>query len=242
MRILVLSDIHSNIIALNSVLEDAGQVDGIWCLGDLVGYGPEPDACINRVRQLPNLLCVIGNHDAAVTGLRNIEKFNDEAEMAVLITRSIISADNVEYLKSLPETVETETAVLAHGSPRNPVWEYVLDILTARMSLAFIQKNLAFVGHTHLPACFVYDPKADKMTKKLLKDRDIVQIHDRMILNPGSVGQPRDHDPRASYGIYDTSENTWQIHRVPYDVAAVQKRILEVGMPEKHAARLAEGW
>jgi len=242
MRILVLSDIHSNIVALNSVLEDAGLVDGVWCLGDLVGYGPEPNACVERIRELPNLLCIIGNHDVAVTGLRNIDKFNDEAETAVLITRSIISPDNAEYLKSLPETIETETAVLAHGSPRNPIWEYILDPLTAKMALAFIQKDIALVGHTHLPACFCYETPADKVTKRLLKDREIVHIHNRTILNPGSVGQPRDHDPRASYGIFDTTENTWQLHRVAYDVATVQKRIREIGMPEKHASRLTEGW
>ena len=243
MKVLLISDIHANIIALNAVLNDAGPfLDAVWCLGDLVGYGPEPDACINRIRTLPNVSCLMGNHDAAVSGLRNIEKFNDDAELAVLVTRSIITPHSNEYLKNLPETIETETAILAHGSPRNPIWEYIMDSLTAKMALAFIEKDLAFVGHTHLPVCFIYDKKADKMTKKILKHNEKIQLHDKMVLNPGSVGQPRDHDPRASYGILDLSENTWEIHRVEYDIPAVQKRILEVGMPEKHAVRLAEGW
>lgn len=242
MHILVISDIHSNITALEAVLESAGQVDAVWCLGDLVGYGPDPDECITRIRDLPNLLCIMGNHDAAVSGLRNIEKFNNEAEQAILVTRSIIKPESVEYLKTLPETIETEAAILAHGSPRNPIWEYVLDTLTARMSLAFIQKDLALVGHTHLPLCFTYDPKSDKMTKKFLRSGEKIRIHNRMILNPGSVGQPRDHDPRASYAIYDPENTTWKLHRVEYDIPAVQKRILAVGMPAKHALRLTEGW
>ena len=242
MKILLISDIHSNITALNAVLEDAGTVDAVWCLGDLVGYGPEPDACIARVRELPNLLCIMGNHDAAVTGLRNIDKFNDEAEQAILVTRSIIKPESVDYLKTLPETIETETALLAHGSPRNPIWEYILDSLTAKMALAFIQKDIGFVGHTHLPVCFTHEVKSDKMTKKLMKPDEKIHIHDQMILNPGSVGQPRDHDPRASYGIYDPEAKTWQILRVEYDIPSVQKRIIEAGMPEKHALRLAEGW
>lgn len=243
MRILLISDIHANIVALNAVLADAGPfLDGVWCLGDLVGYGPEPDACIERIRSLPNLLCLVGNHDAAVSGLRNIEKFNDDAEMAILVTRAIINPRNVDYLKTLPETIETEQAILAHGSPRNPIWEYVIDSLSARMALAFIEKDFAFVGHTHLPLCFIHDKKTDKMTKKLMKPNEKIHLHDQMILNPGSVGQPRDHDPRASYGILDISENSWEIHRVEYDIPSVQKRIIEVGMPEKHAIRLSEGW
>jgi diadenosine tetraphosphatase ApaH/serine/threonine PP2A family protein phosphatase len=242
MRILVISDIHSNLTALEAVLTSAGQVDGVWCLGDLVGYGPDPDACITRVRELPNNLCIMGNHDAAVSGLRNIERFNDEAEQAILITRAMVSAESVEYLNSLPEIIETESAILAHGSPRNPIWEYILDPLSARMAIAFIQKDLGFVGHTHLPVCFTLDEKNDKMTKKLLKADEVIHIRHRMILNPGSVGQPRDHDPRASYGIYDTVEKTWQIHRVEYDIQSVQQRIIAAGLPEKHAQRLTEGW
>jgi predicted phosphodiesterase len=242
MKILVISDIHSNITALNAVLADAGSFDGVWCLGDLVGYGPEPDACIARVRELPKLLCIKGNHDSAVADLRNIEKFNEEAEKAIIVTRSIISQESVEFLKSLPETIETDTAILAHGSPRNPIWEYILDSMTAKLALASIHKNIALVGHTHLPVCFIHDVKTDKMAKKLFKSDEIINIHDQMILNPGSVGQPRDHDPRASYGIYEIEENTWRLHRVEYDIESVQKRIREVGMPEKHASRLTEGW
>ena len=242
MRILVISDIHSNLTALEAVLTSADQVDGVWCLGDLVGYGPDPDACIKRVRELPNLLCIMGNHDAAVSGLRNIEKFNDDAEQAILVTRAMVSSESVEYLKSLPETVETESAILAHGSPRNPIWEYILDPISARMAIAFIQKDMGFVGHTHLPLCFTLDQKTDKMTKKLIKADELVHIRHRMILNPGSVGQPRDHDPRASYGIYNPEEKTWQIHRVEYDISSVQQRIIAAGLPEKHAERLTEGW
>jgi diadenosine tetraphosphatase ApaH/serine/threonine PP2A family protein phosphatase len=242
MRILVISDIHSNLTALEIVLASAGQVDGVWCLGDLVGYGPDPDACIARLRELPNFLCILGNHDAAVSGLRNIDKFNDEAEQAILVTRAMISAESVDYLKNLPETIETDSAILAHGSPRNPIWEYILDPVSARMAIAFIQKDIGFVGHTHLPLCFTLDQKSDKMTKKLLKADELIHIHHRMILNPGSVGQPRDHDPRASYGIYDTEENSWQIHRVEYDIPSVQQRILAAGLPERHALRLTEGW
>lgn len=242
MKILLISDIHSNIVALNTVLEDAGPVDAVWCIGDLVGYGPDPDACVTRIRELPNLLCIQGNHDAAVSSLRNIERFNDDAEKAILITRSIISPPSVEFLQALPETIETETALLVHGSPRNPIWEYILDSLTAKMAFAYAKKDFIFVGHTHMPIGFFHENKTDKMTKKLFKDGEKLHLHDQMILNPGSVGQPRDHDPRASYGIFNPEEKTWQIHRVAYDIKSVQQRILEIKMPEKHGFRLTEGW
>jgi predicted phosphodiesterase len=242
MRILVISDIHSNITALDAVLGSTVLVDGVWCLGDLVGYGPDPNECIDRIRNLPNLICLLGNHDAAVSGRRNADKFNDDAQEAILITRSLISADNLDFLKSLPETAEAATTTLAHGSPRNPIWEYVVDVMTARMNFAFFKSKLAMVGHTHLPVIFTFDQKNDKVTHKFLKSGEMVHLVQRSILNPGSVGQPRDHDPRASYAIFDPEGNTWEINRVEYDVRSVQKRIKKAGLPEKHALRLSEGW
>ena len=242
MKIIVMSDIHANITALDAVLASSRRSDAIWCLGDLVGYGPDANECVERVRALPNLTCLMGNHDAAVSGNKSITSFNDDAGDAILLTRKILTPGNLEYLKSLPATIRTDLAILAHGSPRNPIWEYVIDSFTALSNFAFFDTQLAAVGHTHVPFLFTIDALGERTHRRMLKADTVIQLKERAILNPGSVGQPRDHDPRASYGILDPDAMTWEIKRVEYDIQAVQKRILKKGFPEKQAQRLAEGW
>jgi predicted phosphodiesterase len=237
-----MSDIHANFPALEAVLSAAITVDAVWCLGDLVGYGPHPNECIERVASLPNLTCLTGNHDAAVTDSRNIDKFNDEAGHAIYWTRRNLTDANLEYLSKLSEMVETNWVTLAHGSPRNPTWEYIIDPVTAMVNFAFFDTQIALVGHSHLPLAFVVDKTNDKIDRRLLKAGDVLQLDSRAILNPGSVGQPRDHDPRASFGILDPEAMTWELNRVEYDFKSTQAALKKAGLPAKLATRLGEGW
>jgi len=222
MRILVISDIHANFPALEAVLSAAVTADAVWCLGDLVGYGPHPNECIERIASLPNLTCLTGNHDAAVSDSRNIDKFNDEAGHAIYWTRRNLTDANMEYLAKLSEMVTTDWVTLAHGSPRNPTWEYIIDPVTAMINFAFFDTQIALVGHSHLPLAFLVDKTNDKIDRKLMKAGDVTHLENRAILNPGSVGQPRDHDPRASFGILDPEAMTWELNRVEYDFKITQ--------------------
>lgn len=242
MKILVISDIHANSIALEAVLAHAGNVDAAWCLGDVVGYGSDPNECLDRVRSLPHLSYVLGNHDMAVLNSKNIEKFNEEAEQSIRYTMSRITQENLAFLKKQREKIVTQTMTMVHGSPRSPVWEYLVEPFVALMNFAYFNTQLAFVGHSHLPIAFTMDENGDKVIRTIAEGDLNMSITGRAILNPGSVGQPRDRDPRASYGIFDPEESLWSIHRVDYDIKAAQQRIYEAGLPEKHALRLADGW
>jgi len=241
-KILVVSDIHANLNALEAVLSDAKNYDGVWCLGDLVGYGPDPNECIQIIRFLPNLVCLLGNHDAAILGQIDVESFNREASQSALWTRRSMCAESLEYLKTLPETVVEQGVTLAHGSPRNPVWEYLLDIYTARDNFGYFNTKTCLVGHTHVPLTYQLSENSQVVTLKQFTGNTIHPINTRAILNPGSVGQPRDYDPRSSYAIYHLEEQRWESHRVEYDIHAVQKRILAAGLPARHAERLEMGW
>lgn len=240
MRILVFSDIHSNLTALEAVLSIAGNMDAYWCLGDLVGYGPDPNECVERVRELPNLLCVRGNHDAATLGEVDQQTFNHEASLAITWTKRILNAKSQEFLLSLPEKIIESDVTLVHGSPRNPVWDYVMDYMTAVRTFSYFNTRICMVGHTHVPAIWKEDAK--KHPAGYMMDYHKTPILSKTILNPGSVGQPRDHDPRAAYAIFDSDESTWELRRISYDYTAVQDRIKASGLPWRHALRLAEGW
>lgn len=242
MRILIISDIHANLTALEAVLADAGEIDAVWCLGDLVGYGPDPNQCIERVAQLPQLICLIGNHDAAALGQINLEAFNREARQSIRWLMSNLSADNKDFLQALPEKVCLDEITLSHGSPRNPVWEYVLDTSTATANFAHFETPYCFVGHTHLPALCTSNNGSQPADLTLIRSDADITLTPRTIINPGSVGQPRDHDPRAAYALYHPDENIWQPRRVDYDVNAVRDRIYEAGLPRRHAVRLSQGW
>lgn len=242
MRVLVISDIHANLTALEAVLEAAGEVDAVWCLGDLVGYGPDPNECIERVRWLPNLTCLIGNHDAAALGQIDVDAFNADARTSILWLQRVLTPANQEFLRALPEKVVIGSVTLAHGSPRNPVWEYILDTRVARVNFEFFETPYCFVGHSHLPVLYQFPDSRPEIQLTIPEENQSIKLVSRTIINPGSVGQPRDRDPRAAYAIYDTETEIWEQHRVPYDIAAVQQRIHDAGLPERHAMRLAEGW
>lgn len=242
MRILVISDIHANLNALEAVLSDAGEFDSCWCLGDLVGYGPDPNECIQRMRQLPNLICLLGNHDAAALNQIDIASFNTEARRALIWTQQILSPESIEYLKNRPERIVTESVTLAHGSPRHPVWEYLLDTRAATQNFNHFETPFCFVGHSHLPV--IYQKREDRVFAEMIIPNvpGRVEMIPRAIFNPGSVGQPRDHDPRAAYAVYDSTSQAWHYRRVSYDVASVQARMMEVDLPQRHIQRLSAGW
>jgi diadenosine tetraphosphatase ApaH/serine/threonine PP2A family protein phosphatase len=208
-----------------------------------VGYGPDPNAVVEEVRDIPNLVCLLGNHDMAAIGKMPLESFNGEARRSLEYHAKVISASNMDFMRSLSANVKVcGDATLAHGSPRDPLWEYILNAVTARINFDHFDTPWCFVGHSHIQAVFMLNEKNDRVTFEQTKPSVALDLRPKLILNPGSVGQPRDRDPRAAYAIYDTEARTWTPRRVAYDVAAVQQRIREAGLPEKHAARIAEGW
>ena len=231
MRILVISDIHANLTALQAVLADAGEVDETWCLGDVIGYGPDPNEVVERLRSLPDLTCMLGNHDVAVLGQMDFAVFNTEARRSLLWQKKALSPANLAYLESLPqETLVRQTVSLAHGSPRDPVWEYILNTLVARLNFGAFETDYCLVGHSHVQCVFHLDAVQNRVVLEIPKLDEPYVLKPRSILNPGSVGQPRDRDPRASYVIYDDVQHTWTARRAAYDIAEVQRRIRAAGL------------
>ncbi len=244
MRILIISDIHSNLVALNTVLSEAGTFDRLWCLGDVVGYGPEPNECIATLSKL-DPLCLAGNHDWVVTDRLDPNEFNADARRAALWTREQLTVNNLDWLHSLPERVPTqlEKFTLVHGSPRHPVWEYVLTPTVARANFEHFDTPYCLMGHTHVPVVFRHNPNRRALsTEPFLEDTPLVLGEERMMINPGSVGQPRDGDPRASFALLDTEANTLLHRRVEYDVSATQAKMQEAQLPPRLIARLSYGW
>lgn len=240
MRIAVLSDIHANLQALDAVLESAGGVDAIWHLGDVVGYGPEPDAVVERLRSI-GATGVKGNHDAAAAGGSEIEWFNPDARRAMEWTRTTISARTRAWLDALPVTLECGDCSLVHGSPREPIWEYVTSVPVARSNLAVLGSRLGLHGHTHVPVAFLEDDGRIEAVSP--GDGSVLELNGRRALvNPGSVGQPRDGDPRSSFLILDTDADSVSWHRAAYDMAPVQAAMRAVGLPASLASRLGVGF
>lgn len=240
MRIAVLSDIHANVPALEAVLADAGDVDAVWHLGDVVGYGPDPDGVVERLRAA-GAIGVRGNHDAAACGGDEIEWFNPEARRAMEWTRGAISEATVEWLRSLPERRVERGCELVHGSHREPLWEYVTSVAIARPNLAALPAPIGLHGHTHVPIAWLEEDGRIEPVRGRPDGRLSLRGR-RALVNPGSVGQPRDGDPDASYLLLDpdAGEVTWR--RVAYDVEAVQRAIREAGLPSSLAARLSVGF
>jgi predicted phosphodiesterase len=243
MRILVISDIHANLTAFETVLTNArGEWDYVWCLGDVVGYGPDPNECVGLLRSLPHL-CLAGNHDWAALGRLDIRTFNPDARKAVEWTRTTLTPDNTRYLEALPTTFVIEHFTLAHGSPREPVWEYILEPVVAAHNFQHFETPYCLVGHTHQPV--IYEQTNDQGDAEMIMPVSHQQRQlngRRQIINPGSVGQPRDANPDAAYALLDVDANRWEYRRVPYDVAAVQERMRKVDMPERLVVRLEHGW
>ncbi|MFT5193572.1 MAG: putative phosphodiesterase [Cellvibrionaceae bacterium] len=243
MRILVLSDIHANLEAFQTVLADAaGNWDKVWFLGDLVGYGPDPNECTELLAGLDHI-GLSGNHDWAVLGKLDIDSFNDHAKSAVLWARDILTDDTREFLEKLPPAIVPDKIFsMAHASPRQPVWEYILDRETASINFNHFLTPYCLVGHTHVPIIFEMAKGETFITYPEYDTPIDLSKMGRSIINPGSVGQPRDSDPRAAYALLDLEKMTWEYKRVAYDIEVTQKRMEEHGLSDRLITRLTYGW
>ncbi len=244
MRCLIISDLHANLTAFEAVLADTKardiKYDMVWCLGDVVGYGPDPNECIELLRTMPHI-CLAGNHDWAVLGKLELETFNDNANSAILWTRHQLRPENIRYLQARPERVDQGEYVLVHASPRKPIWEYVLDVPIAEENFAYLNQPFCLVGHTHVPLIFTKDTRSIRASHPEHNLPVMLRRTNQYIINAGSVGQPRDGDPRAAYALLDTDAITWTPHRVAYDVVSVQSRMRAAGLPDKLIARIEYG-
>lgn len=240
MRTLILSDIHANLNALEAVLQAADEVDQVWFLGDVVGYGPNPNECIELLRAQPNLQALMGNHDAALMDFISVDRFNFEAAEAIRVQTRMITQDSRDFLELLRLKLEIDDITLVHGSPRNPIWEYILSSATAKANLNDFSTQGCLIGHTHVPSIFVQNN--DGSVQTLLPDNgDRWKPNGRFILNPGSVGQPRNFDPRSAFVIWDDEEGTFLFKRVVYEIESVAEQIMRLGIPKRQATRLFTG-
>jgi predicted phosphodiesterase len=242
MKVLVISDIHGNLTALETVVEHAEAFDAVWCLGDVVGYGPDPNECVEYLQTLPNLVCLLGNHDAAAIDKIDVSTFNKEARISISWMKRRMTKENLAVLQSLPSRLQIGDVTLAHASPRQPIVEYILDSYTATENFQAFDTPYCFVGHTHLPVHYVIR-HASRFARPIVPEPNTAkELHVRSINNPGSVGQPRDRDNRASYVIYDIESKVWDYRRVEYDFISVQRRMEAQDLPTRHIDRLAGGW
>jgi diadenosine tetraphosphatase ApaH/serine/threonine PP2A family protein phosphatase len=292
MRYAILSDVHGNAEALHAVLDDmdrycevhGGTISQRWCLGDVVGYGPEPEECVQLVRDWC-LICIPGNHDWAAVGNIDLGGFGRGAAESAMWTRERLAQRDRVFLRNLPKITRVGDFTLAHGSPMNPIWEYLTTPAVAAPNFSAFETIFCVVGHSHLPMIFLQQagehpaasaPLLHAMAESIAlsmqgeggPSRSMLETIDaqqganpvwsrcervipgaglwmlpdgyRAIINPGSVGQPRDGDPRAAYVIYDT-ELGFDFRRVEYDVVTTQRRIRELGLSPQFAARLSRG-
>ncbi len=243
MRYAIVADIHANLAAFTAVLdniESRGGVEEVWCLGDVVGYGPDPHQCIELLRQ-HNHVCVAGNHDWAAIGKINTNEFNPDAAAACHWTAQQLSSADMEYIENLPLVIEDGDFTLVHGSPREPIWEYLVSASVAKESFAHFKTRFCLVGHSHVPLVFRYSETGVCSFRPFSPGIGLVLGRSRLIINPGGVGQPRDGDPRASYAIYDSETRTVKLHRVPYDISATQAKMAKCGLPIRLVTRLSSG-
>ena len=242
MRALIVSDIHSNLEALDAVLADAGRhggFDAVWCLGDLVGYGAEPSACLRRLREY-DLTVVAGNHDYAAAGVIDAADFNGAAYAAIRWTTAQLDAAEIRFLAGLPTVAQQPPFTMVHGSLRRPVTEYLLYPSQALATLELLTTPYCLVGHTHLPFICRENGGAPRF-QEFPDDGRAMLDTERCIINPGSVGQPRDRDSRASYAIYDRAQSAIQHYRIEYDLPAAQNKMRRAGLPEYLIDRLDYG-
>jgi diadenosine tetraphosphatase ApaH/serine/threonine PP2A family protein phosphatase len=242
MRIAVISDIHGNWHGLEAVLADIEreQVGEIWCLGDVVGYGPQPNRCVREVRDRA-AVCLMGNHDLAALGRVDLTDFSPDAAVSATWTAAELDREAHDFLAGLEPKVVHGGAELFHGSPRDPIWEYILSESSARAALALTEAPLLLVGHSHIPIALQLSAD-DSLAGGLAKGGSEIELAEgRWVLNPGSVGQPRDGDPRAAYLLIELPSGSAHFRRIPYDIEQTQAEIRAEGLPEALAERLADG-
>lgn len=243
MRYLIFSDIHSNLEALEAVLAHANdkKVDAVICLGDFVGYGADPDECVSRVVELSNVQAVLGNHDAAVLDPAQRDFFNPVAKAGIIYSELHTNKESLDYLRSLPMKIQSNNGFEAvHASPSYPEsWTYVLEPMDATNAFHAMTHPVAFIGHTHFPAVH----SDNGMVKPFIPGDRVRPEPDRKVLvNVGSVGQPRDGDSRAAYVVYDSDVGAIDIFRVEYDIATAAAKIIDAGLPPMLADRLRRGY
>lgn len=241
-RVALLSDVHSNLAALDAILAHAAEEgnDALWVTGDLVGYGPDPDAVVERLAGL-DALCVMGNHDAAACGLAPLKDFNELAAKAVAWTGDHMSEATRAYLVTLPRVRREGEFTLVHGTLRDPIWEYMDKRDVARAHLELMETPYGAVGHTHVQIVASLEAPGRLVATNPTEDEEYPLGVGPTVINAGGAGQPRDHDPRVGYAIVDTARRSVRFFRVPYDIAATQARMRAVGLPELLAARLSVG-
>lgn len=246
----VFSDVHANLEALEAVLErlEKAGAHGYICCGDLVGYGPNPEECLKRIRALKNLTIVCGNHDLAVVGRMDLAWFNPYARTAAIWTRAHLSQESRGFIEGLTARLETSDFTVAHGTPRKPPEEYLLSAAQFKDNISYVRAWPLFVGHSHMPLFFRAAPDCPGGVEQSFLEADQEVEVSRApyglvptALNPGSVGQPRDQDPRAACALYDSGKGVFQSLRLSYDIPKVQAKIRQVGLPEYLALRLAYG-
>lgn len=248
-KIAVFGDIHSNATAYSKVLDHAGECDAWWCVGDVIGYGPDPNKCIEVIRSI-DCEVVAGNHDLGAVGKISIASFNDDARMACDWTSGILTDENKAFLNGLETTVTPEKGILlSHGGPVDPVWSYIFSIEEAYLNFMSFDCWICFHGHSHVPMVFkMKNNESEKIRPADLElvspgDGDTFELEDeyRYLVNVGSVGQPRDNDHRSCYVIFEPEERRLTYHRVEYPVDEVQERMAFAGLPRGLISRLAFG-
>lgn len=242
-RYLLVADVHSNLPALEAVLDDAaeqGGFDCIWMLGDIVGYGPQPDECVERLRR-ESLICIAGNHDLGAVGRTDLSCFNTYAAQACAWSGTRLSDSSTRYLLQLPLRHRVSPFLLVHGSPRDPIREYITSPEQAVELAPYCDEVHCVVGHTHCPSMLTMSVTPEAAAAPFAATGQVV-LRGRFIINPGSVGQPRDGDPRAAYAILDTEVGTVSFRRIAYDVSATADLMLKMGLPVPLARRLHAGY
>ena len=243
MRYAVLSDVHGNLEALEAVLRDArrGRLDACLCLGDTVGYGPDPNECVARIRSLGGPV-IAGNHDLAAAGMLDPSAFTPLARAAIEWTRDVLTHETRAWLATLPARLDDPAFLAVHGSPRDPIEEYIIDLPTSLAIFTAHAFSLCLVGHSHVPGAFILQADGAVSARRLPVGRGVrLARAARYIVNVGSVGQPRDRDSRAAYALWSVEDGAVAIRRVPYDVDAARRKIVAGGLPQYLADRLAWG-
>lgn len=239
-RYAILSDIHGNLEALEAVYAELEPDDQVLCLGDVVGYGPNPNECVRLLRER-NARCVLGNHDVAAIDNFGVEYFNPIARRAIVWTQDVIDAETRAWLSSLDYELHVDDFLMVHGSPER-YFEYILDDAAAARAFAASDAPLIFIGHSHIAECYAMGPDG-RITHQALTQGGEVALSEgyRYIVNVGSVGQPRDFNPAASFGVYEPERRVARVVRVPYEIERVQEKIHACSLPEQLAQRLTLG-
>jgi predicted phosphodiesterase len=242
MRIGIFSDIHGNLEALDTVLKylKENNIHKYICLGDIVGYGPNPNECVERIREL-KCPVVMGNHDYVAIGKGDVTLFNVTARNAIEWTQGQLTKENLDFLSTLPFIYRTKHLIAVHSTPRDPErWEYVLTMDSALQNMEYYTEPVCFIGHSHTPFFLELDTKGNA---QIIKDNPMILKDDyRYLVNAGSVGQPRDNNPKSAFAIYDTTQKTITLLRVAYDISTTQEKIINAELPIQLAQRLQNGF